>query len=161
MMKIKGDVGTTLVVWDEQAGICRSEPNLTAHEITEWGYLIMDAMYHNDTDPDIEMCGILKRQYDGGVGIRFSVMEMDNVSAADGSTGEFMFSDDATMNIYGLMEVGACMGIWHTHPNGDPNPSATDWIGHPRGEVPMYIVALDHGSPKKAMVVRYTEADRP
>lgn len=47
-------------------------------------------------------------------------------------------------------EFGNPDGVWHSHPNGDPNPSEADLHYHPPG-ARLYIVAggkvHDHGVP--------------
>jgi len=39
---------------------------------------------------------------------------------------------------------GNFSGLWHSHPDGDPDPSGADWDHHPFG-MTMYIITLPDG----------------
>ena len=150
--------GTTILVWHEGDGFVHIEPNTNQHEAMVWREVIAEAFDATTMDTFREVCGYLERVDDDAPWISIKAVHVTNVA----TDGEFAFPDDDVYAAYDLMESGYCLGLWHSHPNGDPNPSATDWAGHPRNpNVPMFIVALDQDLPHMASVVRYTEDDRP
>ncbi len=71
----------------------------------------------------------------------------------EGREGKFLLSSIEAVYVYQHIEAGTLLGVWHTHPHGQRNPSEADWAGHPAG-VPMYIVSVE--SSDTFMVMKYT-----
>lgn len=95
---------------------------------------------------DWEACGLLLK--DGHIQVC--------VNHAD-SPGRFAMSPSAANAAYEHWRMDNLEAIWHSHPNGDPNPSLEDWMGHPIGPK-MIIIALHEDS---HTIHEYTEDDRP
>lgn len=52
---------------------------------------------------------------------------------------DFAVSPEAMQAFFEGKDVGLLEAVWHTHPNGDPNPSDNDLEWHPT-QVQMWIV---------------------
>lgn len=160
-LRNKADTGTTIVVWNSSEGFIHVNQHTNGHETHLWRDVIADALGHFGLtgDPTEEVCGYLERVPSDAPWITMRAVRVENTA---GDEGEFMFSMDDSIKVFNLIETGDCLGIWHTHPNGNPNPSESDWLGHPRNvNVPMFIVALSLEMVYQASVVRYEETDRP
>ena len=93
-----------------------------------------------------EACGYLLR--DGTMAVCANVAEQP---------GRFMFDKASTDEALDAWLDGRLVGIWHSHPNGDPTPSDEDWAGHPHGPS-MIILALHEDS---FSITVWDEDDRP
>lgn len=78
-------------------------------------------------DPEVEVCGLVYGQ---------AVLSINN--RAKDPSAFFVLDEEELVAAY--TDFGAPDGVWHSHPNGDPNPSTADWEGLPPG-AKMYIVA--------------------
>lgn len=161
MGKMKTDISlqadSCILMWVSDIGAATSDGSLNSHEVEVFTGLAKIAA----ASPDREVCGYIERVHDDAPWITMRFIGVENI--ADDDSGEFMFPPEFASAVYDLLDKGDCLGIWHSHPNGKPEPSITDWIGHPRDPAcDMYIVVPIQGRKHKIVsIYRYTEDDRP
>lgn len=155
MTRSESSSGTTLLVWHSQEGFTYVEQDTECHELHVWRHVLEDCWGAAGLDDMMEACGYLRR-VEHDFRVNFTSVPVENFD----STGRFAYSHDDAMRVFELLDAGNLLGLWHSHPDGNTQPSRQDWDGHPRG-VPMFIVALDQDDPRAASVVRYDDEDRP
>lgn len=69
----------------------------------------------------------LPREACGYVFLTGLTVEVPNVA----HHGEKFFIMDMDVQRQLYMQHGPPVGVWHSHPNGDPNPSDSDLVYHP------------------------------
>lgn len=106
----------------------------------------VEAAYAAQAEGNWEACGLLLA--DGHVQVCMNIAD---------SPGRFALAHSAAMAALDHWGMGNLEAIWHSHPNGHPEPSESDWAGHPRGPK-MIIIALHDDS---YTIHVYSEDDRP